>query len=325
MEHKELKSPVGKKASVIWEAYQQVLAELKQKESVPNTLAVSAKERTDSALAVAESVDAEKIAHELAGLGEGLKHACEVYQDLKHAIDTKKDELEAVHDLEVEVNSLVAVVAAKDRLVKERAEEASRILQEAIEQGREITDRAQQKADELAKGAQEAWEKQEQERQRAMEVWKYEFGRKKKAAEDAANDEINERIKKLLEREALQDKLEQENVALKANLDSMDEAVEGKIAAAVAVALADAKRSFDAQKGFIERDYKGKIEVLQSKNEGLVYQVEDLIRRLDKAEARIQEANAKVTEIATGALRAGADRETIARVAEVAAGSQSKK
>lgn len=325
MEHKELKSPVGKKASVIWEAYQQVLAELKQKESVPNTTVAAAQERTANALAVADTVDVEKIAHELAGLGEGLKEAREVYQNLQRAIDTKRAELTDVHNLEVEVNSLVAVVETKDALVRERTEQAKTILEEASVRAQEIEGEAQKRADELRGKAVAAWEEEKQRRQRDIDVWEYEFSRKKRSAEDEASDEINARMRSLAEREALQDRLEQENVALKANLDSMDEVVEGKIAAAVAVALADAKRSFDAQKGFIERDYKGKIEVLQSKNEGLVYQVEDLIRRLDKAEARIQEANAKVTEIATGALRAGADRETIARVAEVAAGSQSKK
>jgi cell division septum initiation protein DivIVA len=120
---------------------------------------------------VADTVDVEKIAHELAGLGEGLKEAREVYQNLQRAIDTKRAELTDVHNLEVEVNSLVAVVETKDALVRERTEQAKTILEEASVRAQEIEGEAQKRADELRGKAVAAWDEEKQRRKRDIDVW----------------------------------------------------------------------------------------------------------------------------------------------------------
>ena len=91
MEHQELKSKVGKKTTEIWEAYQEVLAELKSKEGgLQTTLEVSAAKRKEAALGLAEKTDVEAWATNLEGMIVGLKHAKEVFNDVAEAIEAKK-------------------------------------------------------------------------------------------------------------------------------------------------------------------------------------------------------------------------------------------
>jgi len=74
-----------------------------------------------------------------------------------------------------------------------------------------------------------------------------------------------------------------------------------------------------------EKELRGEMAVLQSRNESLQSLVDDLRERLTRAEDQVQAANGRVTEIATSAFKRDADAATVAKVSEIAAGSQKSK
>src|SRR5210317_574464 len=131
MEHQPLKSPIGKKNTQIWEAYQEVLKELQEKEAVASTTEVSAAKRREGAIKIAEGLDANKMTSALEDLALGTAEAISQFAELNVAIEEKKDELRKVHKLEYDANAAVALAAAKDKLVKDREEQAERIISEA--------------------------------------------------------------------------------------------------------------------------------------------------------------------------------------------------
>lgn len=332
MEHQELKSHVGKKATVIWDAYQEVLAELKKKEGIASTTAVSASKRKAQAINMAEKVNIDDVGEAVENLVAGLQEAKATFLDLKEAIDAKKKELKEVHDLEAEVNSLVAVMATKDKLVKDREEYASEILKQAKDEVAVIIKKANEEANAIAEASKAKSIEDEKARKRIQDEWEYSFQRSKKAKIDLLADEIDSKNKQLTERELAislreekQEEVEAEIEELKDKLLAAENATTDLIEAAVAKAKASADKSFAFQKQLIEKEYKGQLAVLESDNKSLHAQVVELSRRLDRAENQVQAANDKVTAIATGALQAAGDKATIAKVSEIAAGSQSKK
>lgn len=344
MKHQEIKSPVGVKNKDLWLAYQEVKSELQEAETqLASTTATAQAKKVGAAIEEAKKIDADDLVASLDQIGNGIREAKAVYDDLEVAIDSKKQELKEVHGLEVEVNSFVAVVATKDKLVAERTEAAKTILEDAKAEADKIKAEAQEAADKVkadSEAEQKKFEKEleehkretEKEQQRAKNDWEYEFQRLSKAKMDAFNDEIGakrkdmaEREAKLSEREQEADKRDKELEDIKTHLDTIEENTLSRIAAAVEEANAKAKKAAAFEKTMIEKSYDAKIQVLTSTNEGLRERILDLTSRLDRAEAQVQNANDRVTTIATGALKAGADANTVSKVAEIAAGSSSKK
>lgn len=343
MEHQEIKSKVGKKTTEIWEAYQEVLAELKSKEVGPqSTVEVSSAKKKEQALNLAKKTDVEAWAGNLEGMIAGLKHAKEVFDDVNMAIEAKKAELRDVHKLEYEANALFAVVEAKNRLIEQKEEDLNRLIEESQAKAKEVVANANAEADRIVDEATEtarlteanSKEKlrvDEQSRKRMAEEWDYNFKRNCRAKVDEVEDELKAKLKVLSEREA--HLVEREDAALEleervekltSELVQKDQEAQEKVNAAVEETKKKEARSWAVQKSIIENSYQSKIDVLEAKNGSLMEQLRDLLQRLEKAEARVMDANNKVTAIATGALQAAGDKATIARVAEVAAGSQKK-
>lgn len=327
-----MKSMVGKKTKHIWEAYQEVLAELKKKETAASTVDVAKAKNLEAALRVAENGNIDEMASTLDGISRGLLDARKVYFDLKEAIAAKKEELRQVHQLEVEVNSLVAAVKAKDELIKERTVVADQIIQQATERAAEIKADAKELTEAMKRDSEERLAADEKSRKRIAAEWDYDFKRRQRTELDKVQDEIDKRMKAAAQREeavtlreAKADEMEEKVGALESLLEAEKNARQDLINTAVAEAKAKAAKSAAIEKSIATKEYEGKIAVLQAQNDSLIDQVEGLTRRLDRAEAQVQAANDKVTSIATGALRAGADAATVAKVSEIAAGSQSKK
>lgn len=332
MEHQPLKSPVGKKNTQIWEAYQEVLEELRAKESVPDTTAVAKAERLAHAVETAEKIEVDPVVASVETMVEGLLRAKDTFDELKTAIDAKKEELERVHRIEAEANSLAALIAIKDGLVSERTERAAAILQDAKDEAEKILLEAKESMDTLRKEFDLQLAEDARQQRRRTEEWEYSFERKRREQLDSVQDEIDAKLKALAareeevsEREALADKLLAEVDDLKDRLEAAEEKTLARIAAAVEEAKDKAEKSAQIQKSFAEKQLKAEIGVLMTKNENLQELVGDLRQRLDRAENQVQAANDRVSTMATNALKAGADAATVARVSEIAAGAGSKK
>lgn len=332
MEHQELPSKVGKSATKIWDAYQEVLTELKALEKTASITASAEAAKIEHAIKAAEGVDVEKVAATLESLASGLRGAKDEFDEVRIAIDSAKAELENVHGIQAEADSLAALVAAKDRLVKERTEQAAEVLASANEKAAEIRQAAADEAKETREKASEADAAATQARQRAEEEWQYDFERKKKAQIDEVGDIIATRLKNLKEqetavkeREAAADEKDAEIAALQSKLDKAVADTDAKVEAALEEGKKKAERAFGFQKQIIEKDHEGKIRVLESTNEALRERLAEMQARLAAAEAQVNAAGQRVTDIATASLKSQGDAATISKVAEVAAGAGQKK
>ena len=332
MEHKPLKSKVGKKNSELWEAYQEVLAELMAKEEVPSTEAVAQAKKLGEAIKVANNVDVEAIIANLDGLTKGLQDAKGVFTNLNTAIDSKKAELKEVHDLEAETNSLVAIVAAKDKLVAEKKTLAEEILQQAKERAEEIEKEAEEAASRLEEELADKERESEKQRQRVQAEWEYAFERACQKKQDDFKDDLRAQAKVLEEREAVVSEREANAEKLNATVKELEKKIEidkaneqARINTAIESAVAKAKEKAEDEKSMVIKGYEAKLTIANSRIEDQNGFIAELRQRLDKAEAMVASANDKVTAIATGALKAGADAATITKISEIAAGGGQKK
>lgn len=333
MEHEELKSKVGKSATKIWEAYQEVLEELKNRESAPPSIAsVAEAQKAEAAVMMARSVDVDSTASGAEIIAKGIREAKAEFDEIETAIEKAKAELENVHGIQVEADSLAAIVAVKDRLVAEREEKAKAILEGAKAEASDIENAANAYADKLRADAQEANRDAEQARQRAQSEWNYEFARNKKHAYDEVQDAIDAKRRSLddreadiTEREVVADERDAEIASLESTIEAMKVDIDYKVEAARDDGRKSAERSFGFQKQIIEKDHEGKLRVLEGTNESLRERLAEMQARLVSAEAQVNAASQRVTEIATASLRAQGDAATISRVAEVAAGAGQKK
>lgn len=331
MEHQPLKSPIGKKNTQIWEAYQDVLKELQEKESVASTTEVAAAQRRQAAIKVAEGLDVDKMTSALEDLALGTAEAIKQFQELNEAIDEKKEELRKVHKLEYDANAAVALAAAKAKMVADREEQAERIVSEAEEKRDQILADATIGAKTIEDTAAHRKAEFEETTKRTTEQWAYEFARKKRHDLDTIQDEIDAKMKLLNEREAyITDReqtiqnLDTKIIGLETQLDAKEAAIETRIEAAVKEAVDRANKSGAIAKTMAEKELRGEMAVLQAKNESLESIAQDLRDRLARAETRTEDASARVTTIATAALKADADAATVAEVSKIAAGSGQK-
>jgi len=332
VEHVPLKSKVGKKNSELWEAYQEVLAELLAKEEVPSTEAVAQAKKLGEAIKVANNIDVDTIVANLDGLTKGLQDAKDVFTNLNTAIDSKKQELKDVHKLEAETNSLAAIVAAKDRLVSERTTQAEEILQQAKDSAQEIEKEAEEAAARLEEELEEKQREAEKHRQRVQAEWEYAFNRACQQKEDTFKDGLKREAKLIEEREAIVAEREANAEKLNAAIKELEKTLEitrdnqqAKILEAVEEAKARAKENAENEKSMLIKGYEAKLTVANSRIEDQNGFIAEMRQRLDRAEAMVAAANDKVTTIATGALKAGADAATITKISEIAAGSGQKK
>lgn len=332
MEHQPLKSPIGKKNTQIWEAYQEVLKELQEKEAVASTTEVSAAKRREGAIKVAEGLDVSKMTSALEDLALGTAEAISQFAELNVAIEEKKDELRKVHKLEYDANAAVALAAAKDKLVKDREEQAERIISEAEEKRDQILADAALDAKAIDDAAAQRKAEFEQTTKRATEQWAYEFARKKRHDLDTIQDEIDAKMKLLNERELYIagreetiKELDTKIIGLETQLADKEKSIQATVDAAVKEAVDRANKSGAIAKTMAEKELRGEMAVLQSRNESLQSLVDDLRERLTRAEDQVQAANGRVTEIATSAFKRDADAATVAKVSEIAAGSQKGK
>lgn len=332
MEHTELPSKVGKSATAIWEAYQEVLAELKAKEAAASIVATAGTLKAEAAIQMAETVDVAAISAALDNVAKGLLEAKTQFDEVNSAIEIKKEELDRVHKIQAEADALAAMAEAKTRFVADADEKAKAILAEAKLHAESIRTEAKEYADKLRADAEEANNVSERDRKRAEEAWEYSFKRDKQAKVDEVGDIIAKKLKDLrareeevAAREAKAGEIEQAKIDLQTKLDTLEASLQTKIEDASLVAEEKAKKSFGFQKMIIEKDHEGKMAVLAAENKALTERLAEMQTRLAAAEKQVSEAGSRVTEIATASLKAQGDKETISRVAEVAAGAGAKK
>lgn len=333
MEHQPLKTPVGQKKNDIWAAYKELLAETQSKgNGTVSTTGVAKQARVEDSIHLAETMTAEGVIAFTENFAVDLKAAKDEYEQLKEAIEAKKAELKAVHDLEFTANSTVALVAAKDRVIAEKEEQAKTIIENAKMDAAEVKEEADQYARDLQTKAKEKSQADEKARNRMREEWDYAFSRQKQEKVDAVQDKINDKVKliqaredEVAEREANAEKLKAQVLEAEKALELAKADTDEKVRAAVGKAKGMAEREAEHDRALLESQHVGLTSKLESEKSHLRASLDDARNRIDALEKQIGAANERVTTIATGALKAGADAATITEVAKtVAAGHKNK-
>jgi chromosome segregation ATPase len=333
MEHKEMKSKVGKSATKIWEAYQEALNELKSKENghMISTIAVAQEQKKEAAVKTAAVVNVANIDTVVSGLLKNVEEAKNTFDELQLAINAKKAELQAVHGLEAEANALVALVATKDKLVAQRELEAQTIIENARVKAEELRKEAEEFTATTKANVNAEMELAAKQREREQEEYEYKFGREKKAKLDEVEDQINQKVKELKERadevkarEALADEKDAELDQLKNLLEKLEASTALRVEDAVQKAKEKAATSANIAKAMDKRSHEADMMVRDAEVKTLKDQLADYRTRLETANNQVNAANIKVAEMAQSALRAQGDAATISKVSEIAAGANKK-
>jgi chromosome segregation ATPase len=337
---------MGSTKKDIWDAYKALKKEVDAKQSaskVTTTTSAAEEAKLTKAVAHAGEVNMDAVSATIQEFIEKVGEVKEQYSSILTAIDAKKKELQEIHDLEAEANSLITVVATKDKLVAEKTEQAQKVVAEAKEEAETILTEAQDRAVKITESAHEdaqkirdeiAEEKAQTEKMRAreQEEYAYDFNRKKKADEDTLKDELDAKVKVIVEREeavaereAKADELDKKVADLTAEIESINKNIDNKIEKAVAEAKEKADKSASIAKAMLSKDYDAQISIKDARIETLEEKVKELAEQLAKAQAQVSDANNKVSEMAKSALKAQADADTITRVSEIAASGSNKR
>ncbi len=333
MEHKEMKSKVGKSATKIWDAYQDLLGEMKTQQNggITSTVAVAQQQKTEAAVTTAQSVDVNSIDSVVNGLLKNVESAKSTFEDLQVAINTKKSELNEVHGIEVEANTLVAIVATKDKLVAEKEEQARQILEEAQLKADDLRHSARVDAQRVKEETELQRRDDETTRLREKEQYEYSFAREKRTKIDEVQDEINKKVKVLVERtveiearEEASDTQDARILDLQSQIEGLEENQETLVQAAIEKAKASAATSANIAKAMDKKGYEADMSIMTAEVKTLKDQLADHRARLESAQNQVQAANERSTALAQSALQAGADAATVSEVSKIAAGSGKK-
>lgn len=337
---------MGSTKKEIWDAYKALKQEVDAKQSaskVTTTTSAAEEAKRTEAVSTAGEVNMDAVSSTIQDFVAKVGEVKEQYSSILTAIEAKKKELKDIHDLEVEANSLITVVAAKDKLVAEKTElaqkvvadakdEAETLLTEAKEKAAKLTDSALEEARKIRDDIAEEKAQTEKMRAREQEEYAYEFNRKKKADIDTLQDELDAKVKLIVEREeavsereAKADELDKKVADLTAEIETLNANIEKKIEEAVKEAKDKADKSAGIAKAMLSKDYDAKISIKDARIETLEEKAEELAEQLAKAQAQVSNANDKVSEMAKSALKAQADADTITRVSEIAASGNNKR
>jgi chromosome segregation ATPase len=322
MTEEVIKTPVGKTKTQIWDAYK-VLRDkhlASEEGQATTTTAVAQQKKANQAVAAASSVNITGLSDSVQKLMDDISNAKTIYDDLQTAIETKKSELQEVHGIEAEANTLVVLVETKDQLVSQKEEQARALVTEATERAQALLEAAKDKDAQMAEN-----------RKREEEEWSYRFGRSKKEAEDTLQDTLDQRVKAIEEREGEVEEREAKVTEYETTVQDLEDsiarteaAVEQRIEEAVTSAAAKAKTSANIQLAMEKKTFEAEASIKAARIETLEERVAELLGQLADQQDLVSEANNKLSEMAKASLQAGADAQTVAKITEVAAGANKK-
>ena len=310
---------VGSTKSEIWKAYQELLKS-KNSQTVQTTTEVASTKVKTATVSSADTIVTKMatIQDDIASSIAILVSLAGQYQTVTDAIAVKQAELKDIHDFEVEANSTISLIAAKNQLLADKTAEADTIIKNARQQATDLISAANDQVTLI-----------KLEQKRKNDEYAYEFTRKQKSDLDTLKDKIDAEIKSVdariaavLEREKLAD----EKDAKITELTKRVEIIEGETLTKISQAIEDAKKKADTSaaiaRSYLEKEHKAETSIKDAKIESLAEKVADLQSQITKSTELVASANRNVSEMAMSALKAQGDSATIAKVSEIAAGAQ---
>ena len=261
------------------------------------------------------------LSRELTDLAERFETEIETYRKIQSAIETKKEELNTIYEVETAASDLAALIDAQ-RVKKEQFDQETQDRKLAFEaEMAEIRTQWQREKDDRDRRVKEQAEVTEKQRQREKEEYEYAFARDKAQRKNSLEDELQALEKELAVKRS---EFEKETQNRTAELDTREEAIKGRekdmetlqkevesfpkrSEAAVQKAVADTTEkltsSFKADKALMEARFEGERNVLMGKIEALeklvasqATQISDLSKKNELAYEKVQDiANRAVT------------------------------
>ena len=312
--------------SDIWAELKAVKAQLDAAPKAPvTTTEVAETTKVSKAVAVASAVSVDVVEQAVTALVSKVAEAKDQYNSIVTAIDAKKVELKDILDIEVEANTLVAIVATKEQLVAKKDAEAIALIESAKERAIEIADEIKARRAEAEESIRSINATAKQAREREQEEYTYNFARTKKSQIDAHNDEINAKNKVLDEREASIASREATVKVLDAEILDLKSMMDVRVAKAEAEAKKSAESSANLVKLMVIKEHEAQVSIKDARIATLEEKVTELMAQLTKAQDQVIAAHGKVTDMAQSAFQAQGDAATITRVSELAVSSGNKK
>ena len=261
------------------------------------------------------------ISRELTELAERFENEIETYRKIQSAIETKKEELNTIYEVETAASDLASLIDAQ-RVKKENFEREMQDQKEAfeaeMEEARIQWQRDKAERERRIKEQADAIDKQ---RKREKEEYEYNFARDKAQRKNTLDDELQTLEKELALKRS---EFESESQNRAAELDTREEAIKGREKelenlqkevesfpkrneAAVQKEVAEASerltRNFKSDKDLMEARFEGEKNVLMGKIEALekmvasqADQISDLAKKNELAYEKVQDiANRAVT------------------------------
>lgn len=317
---------------IIWQAYQDALKELKDKEKeLHNPQAIKETEAKQEIVKSAEKIKTATLSNILSKIQSDMEKAnseLESYKEINEAIKIKEAELKKLFDIENSALALTSLVNAQllkkesfETELKAKEEELSNKIAETekLLSDREIeTDKA---IKEKQKNFNDGLKKIEDE-------WKYSFERNKlieknkfqdelEIIEKAKNKEFEEkeleiatRLKEITLRESEVEKLVNEIDTLKTKLITQEEEITKTITEKL-------NTSKDYQIRFIKRDYEGKIELLENKVEIATTQIQSQKEEIASLNIKLDEAYKKLENLATKTVEGASNTKMISSLEQM--------
>ncbi len=261
------------------------------------------------------------LSRELTELAERFESEIETYRKIQSAIETKKEELNTIYEVETAASDLAALIDAQ-RAKKEQFEQEMQDQKRAFEsEMEELRTQWQREKSDHDRSFKEQTETIEKQRQREKEEYEYAFARDKAQRKNTLEDELQALEKELSVKRG---EFESESQNRKAELDFREEGItvrekemetlqkevesfpkrnEAAVQKAVADETEKLTRNFNADKALMEARFEGERNVLMGKIEALekmvasqAAQISDLAKKNELAYEKVQDiANRAVT------------------------------
>jgi hypothetical protein len=261
------------------------------------------------------------IGRELIDLSQRFESEIDTYRKIKTAIETKKEELQTIYEVETAASDLAALIDAQ-RLKKESFEQAMASQKTAFEaEMQELRTQWQREKQDHDRQQKETTEALNKQRQREKEEYVYAFAREKEQRKNILADELQSLEKEIAQkrssfeheaqqrtaaldtREEVLSRQENEMASLRKEVESFPKRSEAAVKAAMAETTERLTRDFKSDKALMEARFEGERNVLLGKIDALekmvtsqAAQISDLSKKNELAYEKVQDiANRAVT------------------------------
>jgi len=300
---KEELNYVGSTKKQIWDAYNEILSEMKKSTGPVSTTEIAKKRKNEESINTAMSEDFVPLAFSLKDFADSITEADSKFAELNRAIDLKKQELREIHKVEEVANSAAAFAVAQEEQLQKQKEYLEGLEAEFLE----------------------ALEERKKSEEQRVEDWEYIFRMKKRDMQDELNKKLLERELAMDEREKALGETEEVIKNLKSEISMLKYSFDGRVDDKVEKAKEELIKDADNEARLFRTQIESQLAIKDEENKSLKYKIGDMAKVIDQQKDMISEMQNQINNMATAALKAQGDAKTINKVAEVVASGGNKK